>query len=138
MSDIEQSGIEVLVLLGSLRAASVNRQLVEAAARGALVVTPEYNGGIPGVLKNAIDWLSRPWGHGALGDKPVAGSRVLDGLTLLLPIRALSGGHPRENSEVRAGLRAVVEELAAESGPNRQRVPKSARRAGNGLSAVRR
>ncbi|CAH0189771.1 NADPH-dependent FMN reductase [Roseomonas sp. CECT 9278] len=31
-----------------------------AAAQGLLLVTPEYNNGIPGVFKNAIDWLSRP------------------------------------------------------------------------------
>jgi chromate reductase, NAD(P)H dehydrogenase (quinone) len=31
-----------------------------AAANGLILVTPEYNNGIPGVFKNAIDWLSRP------------------------------------------------------------------------------
>ena len=95
--------VKVLALVGSLRAASINRQLAELAAEtapdgvtvtvfeglgdlpfynedidndsvaasvvalrtaaadadAALVVTPEYNGSIPGVLKNAIDWVSR-------------------------------------------------------------------------------
>src|ERR1700677_4042513 len=110
------SEVKVLTLVGSLRAASVNRQLAELAAESApdgvvvtvfdglgelpfynediataavaasvtalraaaadadaaLVVTPEYNGSIPGVLKNAIDWLSRPFGNSALKDKPLA------------------------------------------------------------------
>ncbi|MCB0895037.1 MAG: NAD(P)H-dependent oxidoreductase [Nocardioides sp.] len=35
-----------------------------------LAVTPEYNGTMPAVLNNAIDWLSRPYGAGALVGKP--------------------------------------------------------------------
>ena len=38
---------------------------------GVVIVTPEYNHGIPGVLKNALDWASRPFGKSALIDKPV-------------------------------------------------------------------
>ena len=176
---------KVLVLLGSLRAASVNRQLVELAvesapegvtlvsfdrlgelpfynedidnddvaesvralraaaaeADAALVVTPEYNGTIPGVLKNAIDWLSRPFGNGALKDKPaaviggsfgqyggvwahdetrksfgIAGPRVIEDLKLSVPFKALDGKHPRENAEVAANVRDVVAKLVAEIG----------------------
>jgi NAD(P)H-dependent FMN reductase len=45
-----------------------------AAADGLLLVTPEYNNSIPGVLKNAIDWLTRPAKDipRVFGDKPVA------------------------------------------------------------------
>ena len=44
------------------------------ASDGVLLVTPEYNNGIPGVFKNAIDWLSRPAADIArvFGDKPFA------------------------------------------------------------------
>jgi NAD(P)H-dependent FMN reductase len=175
--------VKVLVLVGSLRAASINRQLAElaveqapdgvelrifdrlgelpfynedidtddvaepvvalraaaAAADAALVVTPEYNGSIPGVLKNAIDWLSRPWGNGALKDKPlavvgaalgqyggvwahdetrksfaIAGPRVVEDLKLSVPSKTLDGKHPRENAEVAEALRDIVGKLTVE------------------------
>jgi chromate reductase, NAD(P)H dehydrogenase (quinone) len=37
-----------------------------------LFVTPEYNYSVPGVLKNAIDWASRPYGNSAWNGKPAA------------------------------------------------------------------
>ena len=43
-----------------------------AAADRLLVITPEYNGTMPAVLNNAIDWASRPFGEGAIKDKPLA------------------------------------------------------------------
>lgn len=41
------------------------------AADGVLMVTPEYNHGVPGVIKNAVDWASRPPRDAALSGKPV-------------------------------------------------------------------
>lgn len=41
-----------------------------AAAQGVLFVTPEYNRSVPGVLKNAIDHASRPYGQSAWAGKP--------------------------------------------------------------------
>jgi NAD(P)H-dependent FMN reductase len=178
----------VLTLVGSLRAASINRQIAELAAEvapdgvavtifeglgdlpfyneeiddvmnaeapalapvaalrvaaaeadAALVVTPEYNGSYPAVLKNAIDWLSRPFGDGALQGKPlaviggsfgqyggvwahddtrksfgIAGARVVDAIKLSVPFKTLVGRHPREHAEVSAKVRAAMGELAAE------------------------
>jgi chromate reductase len=50
------------------------RKLREAVADAdaVLIATPEYNGSIPGVLKNALDWVSRPAGESVLRYKPVA------------------------------------------------------------------
>ncbi|WP_293044426.1 NADPH-dependent FMN reductase [Mycobacterium sp.] len=50
------------------------RALKEAitAVDAVLFVTPEYNRSIPGSLKNAIDWASRPWGTNSFSRKPSA------------------------------------------------------------------
>ena len=110
-----------------------------AQAAGALFVTPENNGTIPAVLKNAIDWLSRPWGAGALNGKPVAvigfalgrsggsaahdetrkslgiaGPRVLDTVTLSLSGRDLNGQEPAEHAATVDAVRAAVLELVTD------------------------
>jgi chromate reductase len=51
------------------------------AADGVLMVTPEYNHGVPGVMKNAVDWASRPPRGAALAKKPVALLGASPGLT---------------------------------------------------------
>lgn len=43
-----------------------------SSADAILIATPEYNYSVPGVLKNAIDWASRPYGDNSFEDKPVA------------------------------------------------------------------
>jgi len=84
-ADVAPEGVEVEVFdgLGELPlfdadlegdASPAVRHLREriAAADAVLFFTPEYNGSIPGVLKNAVDWASRPRGDAALLNKTVA------------------------------------------------------------------
>ncbi|MYT21190.1 FMN reductase [Streptomyces sp. SID7760] len=52
-------------------AVSAARELL-IASDAAIVSTPSYNGAMTGTLKNALDWLSRPWKASSLSGKPVA------------------------------------------------------------------
>src|SRR5205807_1476607 len=52
--------------------AAAHLRAAVAESDAVLFSTPEYNHSIPGQLKNAVDWLSRPMGRGAIANKPVA------------------------------------------------------------------
>jgi chromate reductase, NAD(P)H dehydrogenase (quinone) len=129
-------------------AAAAQLRAVVAEADAVFFSTPEYNSSIPGQLKNAIDWLSRPIGSNALRGKPVAvigastgmfgavwsqaelrktlaasGARVVEGEV------AVGHAHTRfdedgrlNDPEIAEQVQAVVETLIAEADPARDAV----------------
>ncbi|WP_313811593.1 NAD(P)H-dependent oxidoreductase [Glutamicibacter sp.] len=113
-------------------------QALRDAANGAdalLLITPEYNGTMPAVLKNAIDWLSRPFGSGAVKDLPsvvvgtafgqyggvwaqdearkalnIAGANVLEDVKLAIPnsVVRFAELHPQDDAEVAEQVAQVL------------------------------
>ena len=71
-ADVEEAGVPAAV--EQLRSAI-------GAADGLLIATPEYNHGVPGVLKNTVDWLSRPPRRSVLGGRPTAILGASPGMT---------------------------------------------------------
>jgi chromate reductase, NAD(P)H dehydrogenase (quinone) len=108
------------------------------AADAVLFATPEYNSSIPGQLKNAVDWASRPKAQAALRNKPVAvigastsmfgalwsqaelrkvlaasGARVLDNeLAVAMAHEAFDGEDQLIEAELGDALRTVMQDLA--------------------------
>ena len=64
------------------------------AADAVLMVTPEYNHGVPGVMKNAVDWASRPARSAALNGKPVGIIGASPGADRLAPAARASSARP--------------------------------------------
>ena len=118
------------------------RALREAVQRAdaLLLVTPEYNGSLPAALKNALDWTSRPFQHGAITGKPVAvvgashgryggvwahddtrktagiaGARVLEDVALSVPHAAerFAAIDPVDDDEITTALLDILTALAA-------------------------
>ncbi|MFP1624993.1 NAD(P)H-dependent oxidoreductase [Streptomyces sp. 5K101] len=127
---------------GSVPAAAAVLREAAGRADALLLFTPEYNGTMPAVLKNAIDWLSRPYGAGAISGRPVAvvgtafgqyggvwahdearkaagiaGAAVLEDVKLSIPgsVTRFAETHPADDAEVVTSLTEVLKQVTAQA-----------------------
>ncbi|WP_159614624.1 NAD(P)H-dependent oxidoreductase [Glutamicibacter sp. JC586] len=133
---------EDLDVEGTVPAAAQSLRDAAGDADALILVTPEYNGTMPAVLKNAIDWLSRPFGAGAVSGLPtvvvgtafgqyggvwaqdearkalnIAGAKVLEDVKLAIPnsVVRFAELHPKDDVEVAeqvAGVLKAIKEIA--------------------------
>ena len=95
-----------------------------AAADALVVATPEYNGSVPGVLKNAVDWASRPRGASAVDGLPAAVVSVSPSprgaqwaREDLVRVLRVAGARPLEDALGVAGVHeAVVDGVITDAG----------------------
>ena len=124
----------------SVPAAAAELRTAAERADALLLFSPEYNGTMPAVLNNAIDWLSRPFGAGALKGKPtavigtafgqyggvwaqdearksagVAGAQIIEDVKLSIPgsMTRFAELHPADDTEVVEQVTEVIGKLAA-------------------------
>src|SRR5687768_3697825 len=108
----------------------LKRRIREADA--VLIVTPEYNYSIPGVLKNTIDWASRPYGDSAWNGKPAAvmgggglQRTVQRGLRLDAVLRVSPAQPGRPARQQLQGLRLLAGETRLVHPAGRGRAPRT-------------
>src|SRR6478735_5960054 len=110
---------EDLDVEGQVPAAAAALRAAAEEADTVLLVTPEHNGTVPAALKNAIDWLSRPFGVGAQDEARkaagIAGAQILEDVKLAVPgsMVRFAEVHPKDDAEVVEQIKGVFDALAA-------------------------